>query len=97
MKVDPEELRALAGVLEGVSSAVDAIEVRTQCDAVAAAIPGTDLGAAAAKAGEFVEGAYLRVADRISQISQIAQGNARNYDVQEGEFLERLTAMEHGT
>lgn len=97
MKVDPEQLRALAAALGDVSSAVDGIEVRPQCDAVVDAVPGTDLGSVVAKAGELVEGAYLRVAQRIDQISQIAQGNARNYDVQENEFLERLSAMGQAT
>lgn len=97
MKVDPEQLRALAASLDGGSSAIDAIEVRPACDAVAAAMPGTELGQAAAQAGELVEGAYLRMSWRLDEISRIARGNANSYDVEEGEFSERLGAMGHAT
>ncbi|NKW35314.1 hypothetical protein GS942_26190 [Rhodococcus hoagii] len=86
--MDSAQLRAFASTMDDAGAAVDALDVIG---------PGVGFGSAAAaacvQAVEFVEGAYLRVADRFRQTAVIARGNADQYDVTESDFTTRLAAM----
>ncbi len=89
MKVDTAHLRAFASAMDDVGAAIDAL------DAIGpgTAMPGSAAALACDQATEFVEGAYLRVADRVRQMATIARGNADDYDVTEADFTGQLAAM----
>ncbi|EGD25307.1 hypothetical protein [Prescottella equi] len=89
MKVDSARLRAFASTMDGAGDAVDAIDVIGP----GVRLPGSAAATACNQAVEFVEGAYLRVADRLRQMAVIARGNADEYDVTESDFTARLGAM----
>jgi hypothetical protein len=89
MKVDSAQLRAFASTMDDAGAAVDALDVIGP----GVGLPGSAAAAACVQAVEFVEGAYLRVADRLRQTALIARGNADQYDVTESDFTTRLAAM----
>ena len=89
MKVDSAQLRVFASTMDGACDAVDAIDVIGS----GVRLPGSAAAKACDQAVEFVEGAYLRVADRMRQMAVIARGNADEYDVTESDFTARLGAM----
>ncbi|WP_067478390.1 hypothetical protein [Nocardia amamiensis] len=93
MRVDPDQLRALAASMDDIGSMADALDVRTNANAVAGAMPGSPLGAVCATAGEYVEGAWLRMAMRCKRVSNICKGGAGAYEVTDQEFRDRLAAM----
>jgi hypothetical protein len=89
MKVDVAHLRAFASAIDdvGVATAtLNAIGPGSQP-------PGSAVALECDQATEFVEGAYLRVADRVRQMAAIARGNADDYDVTEADFTGQLAAM----
>ncbi|MGW9565179.1 hypothetical protein [Prescottella equi] len=90
MKVDSARLRAFASMMDDAGAAVDALEVIGP----GVRLPGSAAAAACEQAVEFVEGAYLRVADRMRQMAAIARGNADEYDVTESDFTAHLAAMD---
>ncbi|TQF65780.1 hypothetical protein FK531_20335 [Rhodococcus spelaei] len=89
MKVDTAALRAFASAVDDAGTAIDAI----QAIDTGTALPGSTTGPACAQATTFVEGAYLRVADRMRRMGTIARGNANEFDVTESEFTDRLGSM----
>ncbi|TLF93671.1 hypothetical protein FEK35_29290 [Nocardia cyriacigeorgica] len=93
MKVDPDQLRALAATMDDTGGKVDALHVRTKADAVAGSMPGSPLGATCATAGEYVEGAWLRMAMRYKRISNLCKGNAETYEVTDADFRDKLNEM----
>nr|WP_067655964.1 type VII secretion target [Nocardia harenae] len=93
MRVDPQQLRALAASMTDIGGKVDALDVRTRGDAVAAALPGSPLGAVCATATEYVEGAWLRMAMRHRRVANLCRGSADNYEVTENEFRDKLAQM----
>lgn len=96
MQVDPEQLRALASSMERIGAALDALEVRPAADAVGPAMPGTPLGTACSTAGEYVEGAWLRMAMRCTRLSNIAPGSASTYAVSDQQFRDELNSLDGG-
>ncbi|NKS01208.1 hypothetical protein GS528_08855 [Rhodococcus hoagii] len=89
MKVDSAQLRAFASTMDGAGEAVDALDVIGP----GVRLPGSAAAAACDQAAEFVEGAYLRVADRLRQLAEIARGNTDGYDVTESDFTAQLGAL----
>lgn len=93
MKVDPDQLRALATSMDDIGGKVDALDVRTKADAIAGVLPGSVLGASCATAAEYVEGAWLRMAMRHKRISNLCKGSAGTYEVTDTEFSAELDKM----
>ncbi|WP_137725571.1 hypothetical protein [Prescottella subtropica] len=89
MKVDSAQLRAFAAATDDAGAAIDALDVI----GAGARLSGSATAAACEQAAEFVEGAYLRVADRMRAVAAIARGNGDDYDVAESEFTASLTGM----
>ncbi|WP_305094538.1 hypothetical protein [Prescottella sp. R16] len=89
MKVDSERLRMFASAMDDAGAAVDGLDVI----GTGAPLAGSAAAAACEQAAEFVEGAYLRVADRMHRMAGIARGNADDYDVTEAEFTASLAGM----
>lgn len=96
MKVDPEQLRALAASMDHVGTQTRALDVRAKADAVSSVLAGSPLGEACATAGEQVQSAFARLATRCERMSGICQGSAGTYEVTDSEFHDRLAAIGHG-
>ncbi|TQF65841.1 hypothetical protein FK531_20410 [Rhodococcus spelaei] len=77
----------------GVGESIDDIDVRNSIRTSGDFLPGSDVAAALDEAGEFVEGAYLRMAQRARRIAAIAKGNARDFEVTDDAFRTQLTAV----
>ncbi|MFC9840752.1 hypothetical protein ACFVKB_44410 [Rhodococcus sp. NPDC127530] len=93
MKVDPTELRVLASSMYDVGETIDDIEVRGSINTVGDFMPGCDVPAALDEAGECIEGAYLRMAQRARRIAAVATGNAHEFEVSEDDFRSQLNAI----
>ncbi|WP_330228725.1 hypothetical protein OHA40_21750 [Nocardia sp. NBC_00508] len=96
MRVAPDQLRALAASMDDIGTKADALDVRTMADAVTAAMSSSPLGGVCATAGEYVEGAWLRMAMRCKRVSNICKGGAGAYEVTDQEFRDRIAAMGGG-
>ncbi|UGT40914.1 hypothetical protein LTV02_33900 [Nocardia yamanashiensis] len=93
-KVDIDELKALASTVTSVGEEIDKIDVRTTGDQIGSALPGIAVGASCAKAGEYTEGAWLRIADRMRKLAGIVNQCADDVRVTDVEFKNRLDAMD---
>ncbi|MFC8044663.1 hypothetical protein [Nocardia sp. NPDC057353] len=94
LQADIDQLRRLATTLDEVGREIDGIDVRTAGDRIAAALPGCSLGQVCAQAGEFSEGAWLRVAQRVQRLGDIVRQSADNIQITEEEFAQRLDTMD---
>lgn len=94
LQADTDQLKKLSTTLDSVSQEIDKIDVRTAGDQIGAALPGCSLGQICAQTGEFTEGAWLRVAQRIQALSAIVKQAADTYQMTDEEFKQRLDAMD---
>ncbi|TDP42810.1 hypothetical protein DFR75_1011928 [Nocardia ignorata] len=94
LQVDIDELRKLATTVTSVGEEIDKIDVRTNGDKIGEAFPGIEIGAACAKAGEYSEGAWLRIAQRMRQLAGIVNQCADNVQTSDQEFKNRLEQMD---
>ncbi|WP_051407003.1 hypothetical protein [Nocardia sp. CNY236] len=90
LRADIDQLNRLSSMLDGVGDEVDGIDVRTEADSLADLLPGCALVPACGQAGEFVEGAYLRVAGRMRQVASITRECSRNLETTDAEFADRM-------
>ncbi|MBF6333357.1 hypothetical protein [Nocardia transvalensis] len=90
LKADVDQIKALAGTLDDVAAKVDALDVRTPAKGVTGALPGTPLGAACDQATEYTEGAWLRVSQRIGQVSSTMKQTAESLSATDADFKKRL-------
>ncbi|EME22362.1 hypothetical protein [Rhodococcus triatomae] len=93
MQVDPEQLRVLAAGMYESGETIDDIDVRTMIDGAGDFLPGCGVVSAVREAGEFTEGAYLRMAERARLIAFVAKGGANDFEVSEDEFRADLGAI----
>ncbi|GAD83972.1 type VII secretion target [Nocardia asteroides] len=94
LQVDIDELRRLATTVTSVGAEIDKIDVRTNGDKVGEAFPGVEIGAACAKAGEYSEGAWLRIAERMQKLAAIVNQCADNVQTTDQQFKNRLEEMD---
>ncbi|QIS18900.1 hypothetical protein [Nocardia terpenica] len=97
LKADADQIKALATTLDDVAAKVDAIDVRTPSKPITSALPGTPLGAACDQATEYTEGAWLRVSQRIGQVSAAMKQTAQSLTATEEDFKKRLTDLNFHT
>lgn len=89
--VDTEALRSLAASLTGEADRISGIDPSGQLDA-ATAMPGSSVGAAAARAGRPLLRSYRDTAERLRDMSANAEANARVYDETDAAFRRDLAA-----
>lgn len=97
LEADIQQLRTLSVELDDVATQIDAIDVRSQGDQIGVALPGVALGQVCAQAGASTEGAWLRVAQRVQQLSRIVKDSAEAYQITDEEFQRRLNTMDFRT
>lgn len=93
LTADIPQIRALVTTVDDVSTQIDALDIRTHGAALANAFPGSEIGAACAQAGEFTEGAWLRVAQRFHGISTAMTDCANQIDATDEDFKKALDTM----
>lgn len=94
LEADIAQLKDLAATLDSVAGEIDKIDVRTSGDKLAEALPGCSLTPVCAQVGEFAEGAWLRVAQRMQQLSRLVTESANAYEMTDDEFKRKLDTMD---
>ncbi|MGI5216331.1 hypothetical protein [Nocardia sp. CA-290969] len=101
LQADIDQIHALAGKLRGAGDRIDAIDVRTKAKELPAALPESPGEAAVSgisqaleQAAEFVEGAYLRAADRFRLVATTCSQCADSMETTDTEFSGKLSAMD---
>lgn len=97
LDADIEQLRQLSTTIKAVGTRIDEIDVRTTGDTVGAALPGCDIGTRCATAGEYIEGAWLRVAGRLASMSTLITSCADNYAMTDEQFKQQLSVLTFDT
>ncbi|KZM71647.1 hypothetical protein [Nocardia terpenica] len=69
LQVDIDQLHNLAGVLAGAGMNITKVNVTAAATGIAEALPGSGLDGVCTQAGQFVDGAYQRVAKKLSDVS----------------------------
>ncbi|MBY8855422.1 hypothetical protein K7711_02930 [Nocardia sp. CA2R105] len=69
LQADIDELHKLAGVLAAAGVNITKVNATAAAAAIAAALPGSGLDSVCTQAGQFVDGAYQRVAKKLSDVS----------------------------
>lgn len=92
LSVDTEALRSLAASLTGEADRISGIDPSGAIDAATAAMPGSSVGAAAARAGRPLVQSYRDTAERLRNMSANAEANARVYDETDAAFRRDLAA-----
>ncbi|BCK53202.1 hypothetical protein NWFMUON74_09740 [Nocardia wallacei] len=95
LKADTDELNKLTATLDDVAAQIDNINVRATGDQIGAALPGCTLGAVCAQAGEFTEGAWLRVAQRIRTLSSKVNAASNLIATTDEQFKQVLDSMNY--
>lgn len=94
LQTDIDQLNRVVTLLDGVSSAIDGLDVRTSANTLKSSIPGCAVIAECILGAEYIEGAYLRMAERLRQVSRLTAASAANYQVTEAEFQRRLRELD---
>ncbi len=94
LTVDIVQLNRLADTVGAVSTQIDTIDVRTSADKIPNALPGCGIGQACVQSGEFIEGAWLRIAQRLQQLETIVRQCSASTHTTETEFADRLDSMD---
>ncbi|MEU3012456.1 hypothetical protein [Nocardia asteroides] len=94
LQADIDELKKLATTVGTVAQEIDKIDVRTTGDQIGAALPGCSLGQVCAQAGEFTEGAWLRVAQRLQTLSGLVEQSANTLSTTDEDFKKKLDTMD---
>jgi hypothetical protein len=69
LQADIDELHKLAGVLAGAGTNITTVNATALAGPIAAALPGSGLDGVCSQAGQFVDGAYQRVAKKLTDVS----------------------------
>jgi len=93
LEADITELIQLTVTLDDVGSQIGHIKTRKSADHIDTALPGCAIGAACSQAGEFAEGAWFRVSDRITTLSGLVKQATSDLSVTDEEFAKRLDAI----
>lgn len=93
LTADIPKIRNLVTTIDDVATQIDALDIRTQVAGLANAFPGSDLAAACAQAGEFTEGAWLRVSQRFNGISTAMTTCANNVEATDDDFKKSLDTL----
>ncbi|MFF2551023.1 hypothetical protein ACFVUS_08480 [Nocardia sp. NPDC058058] len=93
LKADIEQINALATVLDGAAAKIDALDVRGASTSIAGALPGTPLGEACEQGAEYIEGAWLRVSQRIAEVAGAMRQSAAGVSATDESFRGRLEEL----
>lgn len=89
-KADIDQLNTLAKTLDDAGNAIDAVDIRSALSAVRSALVACDIVQVCDQTGEFIEGAYLRVAERERAIAAKVRSCATDYAMTDDTFKKEL-------
>lgn len=89
LRVDVDAVRLLAASTRGEADRIAGLDPTGPVDSAAAAVPGSSIGAAAARAGAPLLAAYRDTTERLRAVASAAESNAGDYAATEQSF--RLT------
>ncbi|MDR7169837.1 hypothetical protein J2W56_003581 [Nocardia kruczakiae] len=69
LKADVDELHKLAGTLAGAAMNITKVDAAAAAAGIGAALAGSGLDGVCTQAAQFVDGAYQRVAGKLTQVS----------------------------
>lgn len=69
LQADIDELHKLAGVLAGAAVNITKVNATAATTGIADALPGAGLEAVCTQAGQYIDGAYQRVAKKFTDVS----------------------------
>ncbi|MFI9504767.1 hypothetical protein [Nocardia sp. NPDC052566] len=90
LKADIDELGKLVTVLDDVGREIDKLDVRSVSDHFDDAMAGTEVGAACRQLGEFTEGAYWRVTNRLQGIANAITTTVSNLQATDEDFAQAM-------
>lgn len=90
LQVDPDKLRAFAGLVDGTVDTLSKATVEAAFEAAAGALPGTEVGGLVRQAAQRIAAAMGDVGGRLADISHTAHGSANSYQVAEDDFVRAL-------
>ncbi|MEV6278578.1 hypothetical protein [Nocardia sp. NPDC051832] len=96
-EADIRRLRTLSTTVNTVAAEIDKIDVRTNGNKLVEALPGCAVGPACVQSGEFIEGAWLRISQRLQQLSSIVGVSTTVFQASDEEFKLRLDTMDFKT
>ncbi|MEV6358919.1 hypothetical protein [Nocardia asteroides] len=97
LQVDIDELGKLVKVLDDVGLEIDKLDVRAESDHLGDAVGGTDVVAACVQLGEFIEGAYWRVTNRLGEISKAVTAVTSSIQATDEDFSNAMRKFDvHG-
>lgn len=79
MRADIDELRKLAAALASAAQSITTINATAAANAIAAALPGSGLDGVCTQAGQYIDGAYQRVAGKLTQVSGAINTASQEY------------------
>ncbi|MGB3171483.1 MAG: hypothetical protein WBB62_18800 [Rhodococcus sp. (in: high G+C Gram-positive bacteria)] len=94
MNVDPAILRAFSGMLGKSAGVLDGIDALVPFRNSEGVVNGTDFDEANALSSAAAAAAVHGLAGRLDSVAEVAAGVARDYQIAENEFAEKLASMD---
>ncbi len=95
LQFDIDQVKRLASTLRGVGTEIDSIDVRTAAAGIDAALVGCGaIPTVSAQVGEYTEGAYLRVARRVTHVAGVAERAANDMATTDQQFKRKLDELD---
>ncbi|QIS18207.1 hypothetical protein [Nocardia terpenica] len=79
LQADVDELHKLSGTLAGAALTITKINATSAASGIAAALPGSDLDAVCTQAGQYIDGAYQRVAAKLTAVAEKIEATSQWY------------------
>jgi hypothetical protein len=90
LDADYKQIQALAGVLTDAATMIKAVNATNTANGIAAALPGSGLDGVCTQAGQYIDGAYQRVAGKYSQIADSMLKATKTYQETDDAFAAEL-------
>ncbi|GGK38587.1 hypothetical protein [Nocardia camponoti] len=95
LRADAEALRTMAGAVRGEAGKIGKPSPAEAISAVAAGMPNSVIGAAAAGAGEPIMSSFLRMAAQLNSLADAATSSATSYEDMDAAFKAQLERYLH--
>ncbi|MFF0489791.1 hypothetical protein ACFYTQ_12315 [Nocardia sp. NPDC004068] len=90
LQADIDELHKLAGTLAAAATTIRQVKAAVAASGIAAAMPGSGLDSVCTQAGQFVDGAYQRVAGKLEQVGGKIETTAQWYLASDADFAAEM-------
>ncbi|MDR7167919.1 hypothetical protein ACFYU5_22160 [Nocardia aobensis] len=94
LKADIDQLDKLAKTLTTIGGEIDDIKVNGKANEVIIAMPGSSVPAACVQTGSHVEGAMLRVGERMKDLAVRITGCTKNLQMTDEQFAQKMHELD---